>query len=276
VAELDGLVYVVGGIRGNRTVAATVEAYDPKRDAWRSVAPLPQALHHVAVAAVDGKLYAAGGYRAPGLTPVNTLYAYDPETDQWTRRADLPDARGGLAAAVIGDKLYAVGGARGRSLADAAAYDPETDHWETLPPMPTARDHLGAVGIDGTLYAVGGRNQRDTLGTLEAFDPKAESWQRLVEMPTGRSGVAAAPLGGCLYVFGGEGNRMRLDGVFPQVERYDPASNTWETLLPMPHPRHGIGAAVVGGRIHVPGGGPVQGFGVTEVHDALRPTSACP
>jgi hypothetical protein len=37
----------------------------------------------------------------------------------------------------------------------------------------------------------------------------------------------------------------------------------------MPVPRHGIGAATIGGRIHIPGGATVAGFGVSAVHDAF-------
>jgi len=91
-------------------------------------------------------------------------------------------------------------------------------------------------------------------------------------MRTGRSGIAGAALGGCLYVFGGEGNRLHAQGVFPQVERYDPATDRWTAIVPMSLPRHGIGAATLGQRIHIPAGGPVQGFGVTDLNDALEVT----
>jgi hypothetical protein len=38
-------------------------------------------------------------------------------------------------------------------------------------------------------------------------------------------------------------------------------------LEPMPRPRHGIGTAVVGNRIIIPGGSPVEGFGTTAQSD---------
>ena len=37
----------------------------------------------------------------------------------------------------------------------------------------------------------------------------------------------------------------------------------------MPSPRHGIGAAVVGDRIFVPGGATVQGFGASGAHEVF-------
>jgi hypothetical protein len=83
-------------------------------------------------------------------------------------------------------------------------------------------------------------------------------------MPTARGGLAAAALNGRMYVFGGE-----IPGVYAQNEEYNPATNTWRTMAPMPTPRHGIGAASVGDSIFIIGGAPVQGFGVTDVNEVF-------
>jgi hypothetical protein len=65
---------------------------------------------------------------------------------------------------------------------------------------------------------------------------------------------------------GGEGTRR----VFGQVEAYDPQADSWQAYAPMPTPRHGMGAAVVGDAIHAAGGGPMNG-GVfqTSVHEVF-------
>ena len=54
-----------------------------------------------------------------------------------------------------------------------------------------------------------------------------------------------------IYVFGGEAR----SGTFDENEAYDPVTDSWEKLLPMPTPRHGLGAAIVGRTIYVIGGG---------------------
>ena len=95
-------------------------------------------------------------------------------------------------------------------------------------------------------------------------------------MPTARGGIAAAVFGSHLIVFGGEGNPNDPNGIFAEVEAYDAAAGIWRTLTPMPTPRHGIGAARVSGLIHVPSGGPVEGFGVTDVHEVYAPASDLP
>jgi N-acetylneuraminic acid mutarotase len=270
VAELNGEIYVLGGILGNRTIGRTVQIYNPDSDTWRRGANMPSALHHMGVASANGKLYVVGGYQG-NFNPVNTMFEYDPAADQWSAKAPLPNVRGGLSAVEIEGLIYAVGGARGRSVADLTVYDPTTDEWTTLASMDTSRDHLTAAAIDSKLYAIGGRNQGNfTLATLEVYDPATNQWSTLAPMPTGRSGIAGAALNGCLYVMGGEGNRLDVDGIFPQVERYDPSTNEWTAITPMKNPRHGIGAVAIGNRIHVPAGGPVEGFGVTDLNDALE------
>ena len=41
-------------------------------------------------------------------------------------------------------------------------------------------------------------------------------------------------------------------------------------------PRHGMGAATVGGALYVPGGADVQGFGAVDVVERFVPASASP
>ena len=100
---------------------------------------------------------------------------------------------------------------------------------------------------------------------------EANNWTELPPMPTPRSGIAGAVVTGSLVVFGGEGNDDDPDGVFGEVEAYDPVAGAWTQLPRMPTPRHGIGAAVIGDVVYIPGGGPVEGFGVTGVHEIFVP-----
>ena len=72
-----------------------------------------------------------------------------------------------------------------------------------------------------------------------------------------------------MFVFGGEGNPVSITGTFPHTESYDFATGTWRREENMPTPRPGIGAATASGIIHVPGGAPVQGFGITDVHEGF-------
>jgi N-acetylneuraminic acid mutarotase len=176
----------------------------------------------------------------------------------------MPTARNAVVAGVRGGRIYVAGGAPGGR--DLEAYDVAADRWERLPPMPTPRNHVAGGFVGDRLFAIGGRPP-NTLAANEAFDAVASTWSTRAALPTGRSGHGAAVVRGCVYVFGGEGNAGRPDGVFPQNEAYDPRTDTWQSLAPMPTPRHGVGAVAVGDRIFIPGGATVQGFGATAAHE---------
>jgi hypothetical protein len=140
--------------------------------------------------------------------------------------------------------------------------------------MPTGREHLAGAAIGDVFYAVSGRlgPNRDPL---EAYDTLSARWTTLAPIPTPRSGIGAAVVDGVIYVFGGEGNPASPIGIFDEVESYHPEFDAWRSLPPMPVPRHGIGAAELDGRIYIPGGATVAGFGAVDTFDAFEPAPWC-
>lgn len=261
-------LYVIGGIGAEINSLASVEEYDPATNAWRFVAPLPRPRHHPAAVTLGDAIYVIGGYETLNFDPVRTVYRYDIVANQWSEVAPLPAARGAMAASVIDGKIYVVGGApgNGRGL---LVYDPAMNTWMALPLMPTGREHLAAAAVDGMLYVAGGRMAGNT-DAFERFDPATNTWTVLPSLPTARAGHAAAAVHDRIYVLGGEGNPASLNGTFPQIESFDIASETWRSEPLMAIPRHGIGAALLGTRIHVPAGANIQGFAPIREHDALE------
>lgn len=55
-------------------------------------------------------------------------------------------------------------------------------------------------------------------------------------------------------MFGGEATTAAGSTVSNAVERYDPATNSWQVLDAMPYRAHGLGAVAVGNVIYVMGG----------------------
>ncbi len=257
-AELDGKVYAVGGLGGRSNAN---EIYDIATDAWTFGADLPVTTDHSWAVSFGTRVYVGGGSS-------NRVFFYEPASDAWTEVASSTFVHGGTpVAAVIDGRIFVAGGAGGGMAGnELEAYDPAADRWSTLAPMSCARNHMGGGAIDGKLYVAGGRPGNQSC--LEAYDPPSNTWTPKASMPTGRSGVAGAVVGSCLYVFGGEGNPADPNGIFHEVEAYDPATDSWVDLPPMRTGRHGIYAAVRGNVVYLPGGATVEGLGTTGIHDA--------
>jgi N-acetylneuraminic acid mutarotase len=178
--------------------------------------------------------------------------------------------------AVLENQIYLFGGSTNTngnspSSAEASVYDTETDQWQVLPLLPEPREHCIAGGVGGMLYVVSGRSGSIAGVSVEswAYDPEAQTYTERAPIPTPRGGTAGAVLRGKIYVFGGEGNADDPNGVFHDIEAYDPSSDSWEVLPAMLTGRHGFAAAALDGRIYLPGGATSQGFGAEDDHTVL-------
>jgi N-acetylneuraminic acid mutarotase len=272
VVALAGEIYVVGGF--TPTVAASVLAYKPTANGWRGVADFPAFLHHANAAAVNGKLYVAGFYLNGGFNSADArTFEYDPQRNGWTEKSPMPAQapRAAACVAALDQKIYLFGGARLGTVSDAVVYDAASDTWQALPALPEPREHCVAGTIDGKIYIASGRSAG--IGGFQAntwaYDPALQRYERRAPIPTPRGGTAGAVLDGKLFVFGGEGNAADASGVFPDVEAYDPVSDSWQTLPDMLVPRHGFGAAMLEGRIYLPGGATRQAFGAVNDHSSF-------
>lgn len=285
IAELNGRVYSIGGYPPGRIPVTTIQVYDAATNRWEYGPPLPVPMHHAMAAPVGGKLYVIGGEfdgAGTGRAEVylDSVYELDPSVGAWVLKAPMPTGRSAGGAAVIDGKIYVAGGRPPRG-SDFAVYDPAADLWQVLLELPTQRNHLAVGAIGGKVYVAGGRFgggfSSGRTAALEIFDPAIGAWSSGAPLPLPRGGVAGVVERGCLYLIGGEGNYDDPRGLFDQNEAYDPRTDTWYPLAPMPTPTHGlVGAAVVNGRIHVPGGSVTIGGGTCSViHQVYRPSMTC-
>jgi DNA-binding CsgD family transcriptional regulator/N-acetylneuraminic acid mutarotase len=83
----------------------------------------------------------------------------------------------------------------------------------------------------------------------EALKTKSR-WRELASMPTARYGHAVAVFENQIYAIAGMGE----GGIENAVERYNPTLDSWQKLSTKPTPVYEIGAALIGGKIYIPGG----------------------
>lgn len=274
-AAHQGRIHIVGGLlaEGGRVTSVSDRhiAYDPKTQATATLAPLSAPRHHPHAIDHNGQLFLLGGFGTnPGavnwIMSADTL-RYDDASNSWTPLAPAAEPHAEVVATSLNSRIHIVGGRRPKGAANLAygdhkdvtrhlVYDPASNSWANAAPALSARNSAAGGVINGRWHVVGGRSMANgPTDAHEVYDPKEDRWRAAAPMPkgSGAGGNAAGVLGGMLYVFGGEyfdnGGR-----VHPEAWRYDPKADAWTSAPPMPTPRHGLGAVVIGETIWLVGG----------------------
>ncbi|NXA57140.1 KLHL4 protein, partial [Nothocercus julius] len=104
VATYNGFLYAVGGHDAPASnhcsrLSDCVERYDPKTDAWTTVAPLSVPRDAVGICPLGDRLYAVGGY--DGHTYLNTVESYDAQNNEWTEEVPVNIGRAGACVVVV-------------------------------------------------------------------------------------------------------------------------------------------------------------------------------
>lgn len=263
-ATVDGKLYVFGGF-----VKSTVnpipkpisrsDVYNPANNTWTRIADLPNALTHTATA-VDGRnIYLAGGY--PGKPGGGQRYAttavwrYNVDTNTWLAMPSLPQARGGGALERLNRQLHFFGGSDINRADKNNPWVLSLDNgtkWTTAAPLPNPVNHLGSAVLSSKIYAIGGQRGQDrdlvTQSTVYRWEPAKQNWTQAARLPSPRSHIAAATfvMNGRIIVAGGE---IVHGKSVATVTAYNPLSNSWQALTPLPAPRHSGAAGSIGNQI---------------------------
>jgi hypothetical protein len=276
-ARVGRFIYVVGGfVQPNLQTTDQVARYEISTGSWSTVAPLPVAVNHPAVAAgagrCAGQIYVYGGYTGSGdlSNEIDALQRFDPRSGSWTRLSGSGAARGAATLAPVGCSLYAIGGATGGSPQRLVQiYDIRRGSWRRGPRMRVAREHLASVAIRKHVLVLGGRAGGGNLDVVEDLNVRTGKWRRRPPIPTARSGFGAAVVRGWAVVAGGE--ELSPGGeTIGQVQAFNPGSSRWRKLPGMLTPRHGLGVVAQGPRIFTIEGGPTPGASYSSLTETLR------
>ncbi len=121
-----------------------------------------------------------------------------------------------------------------------------------IPPASAANPTLTSIAVTPTnpAVAVGQTRQFTATKTFDDGSTQVLGWTTKAPMPAARHSPAAEVINGILYVAGGNNG-----GPTSTLQAYNPATNTWSTLAPMPGGRYsGDGAGVINGKLYVAGG----------------------
>ena len=260
----DGRIWLAGGFEPDGSATDAVSVFDPAAGSWSEAFPLPQPLHHAALASTGDELVLVGGYLGSTGEPVDEVWVLEPDAESWQPGPPLPEPRGAGAVAYDGARIVYAGGV-GPDGVRADVFALEGGGWTRIGALDRPREHLAAATDGaGRVWFMGGRQGGldRNVGDVEVVS--ADGIRRVATI-TPRGGVAAffAPgIGACLT--GGETPPYAL----PTVECVDEAGRVL-ALPDMGQRRHGHGVAVVDGVAYALLGGETPGLSTSSTIEVL-------
>ena len=206
--------------------------------------------------------------------------------DSWVKLSPMPEGSSNFAVAPLGEKIYAI------NSNFTYVYDSFLDTWSsktTLPNSTNPEDTYMVAACNNKIYAFGGTTYNSTsgwyvnIGSNLMYDPSVNMWTTKTPIPTPRSEMQANVIGDKIYLIGGwvknTGSLADLGKNGTQTivsnanEVYDPSTNSWTELAPVPVPVMNYASAVIGDKIYIIGGdNPTAIANSTQIYDSKTNT----
>jgi non-specific serine/threonine protein kinase len=218
---------------------------------WKTVHEAPTALQEVGSTVQGSVVWVIGGLDS-ALALSNEVAGYDTTIDSWITGPPLPAGLHGAMAATYHGEVVVLGGWTGPGGQGPSnqVFALRNGGWVPLPPMPAPRAAGGAVVVGDRLIVVGGQADGHDVAETDVFD--GTTWTQATSIPTPRDYVGVATDGTFVYTVGGQ--QLDVNHDVAAFERFDPNTGKWTKGPPLPQALHGLGVAVVNGRLYAVGG----------------------
>lgn len=255
---VNGKIFVLGGDGGS----TVVEMYDPVKDSWQSWPPLSQPVFAPCQVTRGDTIYMVGMNSNEVIAYNTFIHASNPTptSDPYPVGSSLVvgylnTTRSSRAqAALLGNKMYVVG--TGDTMDGIEEFDLNTFTSvtkQTMLPAPRELSMIAAVG--GKIYIMGGVSAGNATSTCWEYDPVTDRLTEKGPIPIAMAGNMVSAWGGKIYIAG-----AGTSGTFPPtsgdatVREYNPATDSWSTLDPIPTLRYTPATQIVNGTLYVIGG----------------------
>ena len=125
-------------------------------------------------------------------------------------------------------------------------------------PLPSSMGEIMGSVVAGKWYVMAGLDAKagKPMGVVYMYDPASDSWTAKKPMPVPAHHIMTAVFSNNIYVFGGFEGASGVAAWKPGNHSavYDPATDAWKDLSPMPTPRGAGWAVELDGKIYVIGG----------------------
>lgn len=182
-AEVNGMVFAVGGFGVDGESLSSSEVYDPDTNKWTSIESLRRPRYGCFAYGFAGKLYVMGGRSKYSIGNLKKVDVYNPENDTWC------EMKNGCVMvtthAMVGKELFCIEWKNQRKL---AIFNPVENSWKMVPVPITGSTTIGfRFGIlDGKLLLFS-LEEEPGYKTLQ-YDPNApagKEWKTSHIKPSG-------------------------------------------------------------------------------------------
>jgi N-acetylneuraminic acid mutarotase len=208
--------------------------------------------------AADALADAGGDLPDPEVSYEMSFERFDPATGEFETLEAPPTERGVPFALASGGKVVVFGGYDEdlNYQSEVDVYDPATGTWSEGARWTNTR-LAPVVEVNGLVCALGGFRTIDAeTEDVECYDVARDEWTDRAPLPsTSLDSYWPVVYDGKIYILGGA--RLSLDDLVEPLDGawvYDPELDTWSELAPLPAPRGGASAHVIGNHIYVVGG----------------------
>ncbi|KAK1168337.1 kelch-like protein 35 [Acipenser oxyrinchus oxyrinchus] len=218
---LQNDIYISGGHYNS----SDVWRYVSQLDTWVRVASLIKGRWRHKMAALQGRLYAVGGF--DGLDRMGSVERYSSFSNEWLPVAPLLEAVSSAALVSCGEMLYLIGGAVNdfSNTNKVQCYDPVENQWAYVSPAPFTLRCINAVSFNGTIYVMGG-----LMDKIYSYSPKMDVWSEVAMLPGSVESCGVTVCNARIYILGG---RDKSGIGIDRVHSLDPSTGELTEEPPM-------------------------------------------
>ncbi|XP_049318067.1 kelch-like protein 5 isoform X8 [Bactrocera dorsalis] len=179
-AELDGKIYAIGGLEGNK-VLSSVERYTPS-DGWEFVSSFIFPKSFGRAVTLNNKIYVLGGRN--GFGDLKLVECYNPDSNTWTSCADMTECRVSPCVRVHKGHIYVLEKYSAKQSSQSVErYDPERNTWSKICCLNAEWARIENVfSFDNKLWSFG-HPKHDDISSVSVYDEDNDRWVKKCSLP---------------------------------------------------------------------------------------------
>jgi N-acetylneuraminic acid mutarotase len=252
--SLNNEIYFVAA-RGDSSLTAFFYKFNPKENQWIKLIDIPEPAMNLALATVNGKIYAIGGDLFK-----NTNREYNPQSNSWRILEPMPTGRQHMSAGVYGNNIYISGGLTSwkNITKKHEVYNVLSNSWSEKAAIPSLRNNPAVVSLDSLIYVFGGAGTKDNIWgdiwTVETYNVNSDTWIQKNDLPLLLFKPGVTVVNNEIIVLGGQTLIDGVEDTSKKVFIYKVKTDQWIETSPLPIKNVFFSCATIGNKIYVIGG----------------------